>query len=142
MADPLSVTASLIAVVQLTSTVVSLCYDYRSGLKNAPREMKQLTDEVTSLQNVFESILKIVDEDGMEHEHLSTLKLLTKSDGILQSCEIEMKNLGTELKPAKGIKAIGKSLKWPYARGETERRVTRLERLLGSLALALATDQT
>jgi hypothetical protein len=142
MADPLSITASIIAVIQATSKVVSLCYDYRSGLKNAPSEMKQLTDEITSLRDILESILKLVDEGGTEYTYLPTLKILTQSDGVLPKCKAEMTLLETDLKPVTGIRAVARTLKWPYARGEVEKKVERLGRLKSSLTLALAIDHT
>lgn len=142
MADPLSMAASIIAVIQITGSVVSLCYDYRSGAQNASKEMKQLTDEVISLRDVLEAILKLVDEGSTENFHLSTLKLLTQTDGPLSKCKTEMKLLEAELKPAMGIRAVARTLKWPFARGEVERKVERLNRLKGSLTLALVTDHT
>jgi hypothetical protein len=51
MTDPFSVAASIIAVIQITGSLVSLCYDYRSGVNNAPKEMMQVTDEVFSLRD-------------------------------------------------------------------------------------------
>jgi hypothetical protein len=121
---------------------VSLCYDYRSGLKDRSKEVKQLTDEITSLRDVLESILKLVEEDGTEHTHLSTLKLLTKSDGILLSCKEEMTLLEKELQPVTGFRAAVRTLKWPYARADFEKKVNRLGQLKSSLTLALAADHT
>lgn len=63
MADPLSITAGIIAVLQVTSKVVSLCYDYRCGVKNGSNKMKQLIDEVASLRDVLESALRLADGD-------------------------------------------------------------------------------
>ena len=66
MADPLSVAASIIAVIQITSSVVSICYDYRSGTKHASKEMEQLTDEVISMRDVLERLLMLMDQDNPE----------------------------------------------------------------------------
>lgn len=142
MADPLSITASIITVLQVTSKVVSLCYDYRCGVKDAPTEMKQLTDEVTSLRDVLESVMRLADEDETKRIHLLTLKLLTKSDGILSSCKTEMFVLEKDLKPVTGIRAVTRNMKWPYTRGEVEKKVDRLTRLKAPLSLALAIDHT
>jgi hypothetical protein len=140
MADPLSITASIIAVIQVTSKVVSLCYDYRAGLKNAPKEIKQFTDEIVSFRDSLESILKLVEAEDEASTQLSTLKLFTKADGILLTCKSEMTELENDLKPATGIRGVARSLKWPYAKAETEKRVERLGWLKSSLTLALATD--
>ncbi|KAK5705823.1 hypothetical protein LTR17_021334 [Elasticomyces elasticus] len=140
MADPLSITASVIAVIQITSKVVSLCYDYRAGLKNGPKEIKQFTDEIVSFRDSLESISKLVEAEDEASTQLSTISLFTKADGILFTCQSEMTELENDLKPASGIRGVARSLKWPYARAQTEKRVERLGWLKSSLTLALATD--
>lgn len=140
MADPLSITASIIAVIQITGKVISLCYDYRASLKNAPKEIKQLTDEIVSLRDILEHVLKLVEAEDEASTQLSVLKVLTKADGLLLKCRTEMTALDNDLKPATGIRGAVRSLKWPFAKAETEKRVERLGWLKSSLTLALATD--
>ena len=50
--DPLSVTASIIAVIQISGTVISICYDYRNAVKDAAKEVARIIDEVKSLQDI------------------------------------------------------------------------------------------
>jgi len=78
----------------------------------------------------------------MENSHLSTLKLLTKPDGVLPDCKEEMSLLEKDLQPVSGIRAAVRTLRWPYARAEFEKKVSRLGQLKGSLTLALAADHT
>lgn len=54
MADPLSVGASIIAVLQLSPEVVS----YISTVKGAPAEWKRLKREIQGLENIFETCRK------------------------------------------------------------------------------------
>ena len=58
MVDPLSITACIIAVVQITGEVISICYGYRCGLKIVPKALQQLTDEIVSLRDVLERLMK------------------------------------------------------------------------------------
>jgi hypothetical protein len=53
--DPLSVTSTLIAVLQISSALISICYEYRQGTKNSSREIVQIPDELNSLKDVLES---------------------------------------------------------------------------------------
>lgn len=105
--------------------------------------MKQLTDEITSLRDILETILKLVD-DGASHPQLSTLQILTKKDGLLLKCKAEMEIVQSDLKPSPsgGLRAMARTLKWPYAKGDVEKKVEQLNRLKSSLTLALTTDQT
>ena len=52
MGDPLSVTASIIAVLQLTSEVIEFCLD----LANAPKAILSLKEEVESLQLLLKQL--------------------------------------------------------------------------------------
>lgn len=43
--DPLSVTTSIIAVIQVTNAVISVGCDYRSAVKNSPWELSRVIEE-------------------------------------------------------------------------------------------------
>jgi len=55
---------SVIAVLQLTATTISLCYDYRSRVKNAPKSLSRITDQLTSLRDVLESLVKLAESES------------------------------------------------------------------------------
>ncbi|KAF2218172.1 hypothetical protein BDZ85DRAFT_208628, partial [Elsinoe ampelina] len=61
MADPLSITASLIAVVQISGTIISFCYEYSQGIKDAPRDVKRILQEVRSTRDTSERVLSMID---------------------------------------------------------------------------------
>ena len=144
--DPLSVTASIIAVLQLTGTVVSLCYDFRSRIKNAPRDLKRIISEVISLRDVLERLVRLADSaetaGSNESTQLSTLKLLNKPDGLLVKCQAELTALEKKLKPAIGVKAVSKLLSWPLKERDVEKTLACIGRLKATLSLALTADQT
>src|SRR5271155_3010464 len=52
--DPLSITASIIGVIQLTSAVISAAYNYRNGVKNAPEDAVKIIDDLTGLSQILE----------------------------------------------------------------------------------------
>lgn len=54
--DSLSVTASIIAVIDVTQKVISLCNDYRAAVKEASWELSRIIEEVGSLQNVLRNL--------------------------------------------------------------------------------------
>lgn len=59
--DGLSALASLIAVAQISGSIVSLCYEYRNGLQTSSKDMKRLVTEVKSLRDVLETLISLVD---------------------------------------------------------------------------------
>jgi hypothetical protein len=120
--DPFSITGTLIAVVQITSTVISICYDYRSSLKSASREIIQITDGLNSLKDVLESLLRVVERtqssDNNDASRLATFELLIKKGGPLMTCQEELERLKGKLEPETGWRKVRKALVWPLKEGE------------------------
>ncbi|TVY84720.1 putative ankyrin repeat protein [Lachnellula suecica] len=141
--DPLSVTGTLIAVIQISSTVVSICYEYRQGAKNASREIVQISDELSSLRDVLEALLKLVErfEFSTSPARLATFELLVKPDGPLLTCQRELERLKKQLDPGVGWRAVRKALVWPLKEGEMKKALGALERLKSTMQLALSADQ-
>lgn len=143
MADPLSTLASLIAIVQLSSKIVSVCYEYRSTAKKASKQQKQLTDEVKSLRDALEGLISLADrEDSSGAACLPMLDALSRENGPFEEVKWELQSLEAKLLPASGWKAVSNVLKWPLAEPEVTKSLARLNRLKTAVLLALTTDQT
>ena len=144
--DPLSVTASIIAVIQLAQKVLSICYDFRRWIKSVPKELQQITSEVISLRDVLECLMKLADSvetaGSNGSSQLSSLKLLVAPDGSLSKCLAELAALERKLTPIVGMKAIGKALDWTLKEGEVKDTLDRIGRIKATLNLALTADQT
>lgn len=135
--------ASIIAVLQITGTTISLCYDYRTRVKNAPKTLSNMTDQLVSLRSVLERLVKLAEtEDASGSPRLSTSGLLIGPDGILEKCKAELTVLNARLQPSTGWKAVGNSLIWPLKEGEMKKALDDLEKMKATLQLALTADQT
>lgn len=171
MADPLSVTASFIALLQLTQAVISVCHDYKSAVCKGPTQLTQVLDEIKGLRLILEDLESIANEaedqaapvegpsesdsqnaaistNDFSHTHDAVFKLLAASGGPLQRCQRELAELETRLLPPKWSGPAGSKRRaaiqvmgWPMKEKETTKRVETLSRLRGILELALATDQ-
>lgn len=64
--EPLSVTASIIAVIQISGAVISICYEYRSAVKGALKAATRITKEVKGLQDVLERLLRLAEVEIAE----------------------------------------------------------------------------
>jgi len=137
--DPLSITGTLIAVVQITTSVISICYDYRSGVASASRDVVQITESLNSLKEVLESLLRLI--ETTKAGELSTVELLARDGGTLQSCQAELERLRGKLEPEKGWRKLRNSLVWPLKEGEMRRALEALERWKSTMQLALSADQ-
>ncbi len=136
--------SSIITVVQITGTLVSICYDYQSGTRHYPKDIVKITHELKSLRNVLERLADIansqVDSASMV---LPTLDSLNHPGGPLEICKVELAKLELKLTPAEGrLKQVGQVLAWPLKEKDVQKTLNALARQRGLFQLALTADQT
>ena len=138
--DPLSITAAVIAVVQLSGAVISVCYEYR---KDGAKEAVRITEELKSLQDVLERLLKLAElEVARGSSRLQTLQPLLEPDGALLHCRDDLSILQQRLAPEAGMKMLMRKLKWPLTEKEVKKAIENVARTRETISLALITDQT
>ena len=144
MAEPLSLVASLIAVVQISGSVISCCYEYRKGVKNAPKNLLMVTSEVAGLRNVVERLITLMDDKKMaNYTYLSTLAEIVTADGPLEYCRHNLESLQIELElPVNECKALGRRLTWPLQERDITKTLASIYRLKSLLETALLVDNT
>ena len=140
--DPLSVTASAIAILQVSGTIISICYDYRSRVKNAAKEASRIINELNGLRHVTDSLFVFL-EDESERKLLrgSALNKLAQEDGPLARCIVELKALEEKLKPKEGWSATKAAILWPLKESDVKKVLQDIDSTKSTLQLALATDQ-
>ena len=150
--DPLSVTASIIAVLQATSTVISICYDFRAAIKNAPRVLTSILDEAKDLRSVLETLETLVHKaNGPETwtlQHRPVFELICKPDeGPLAACLEELTKLESLLaisqqgaRPVSIRRAFLSSLGWTLKESDAKLCLRRIERCKSTLNLAITAD--
>ena len=141
--DPLSVTASIIAVIQISGSVVSICYSYRNAVKGAAEEAAKITDEVKSLQDILDRLLKIAEREvARGSTRLQALQALAEPDGALSQSQAELSALQIKLEPAQKARMVWQAIKWPLTEGSVKKAIEGISRLKATLTLAMVTDQT
>jgi hypothetical protein len=120
--DGLSAAASVIAVIQISAQVFTLCNDYFLVVKDARKDIQRLRDEVSSLHDVLENIAEMAEFPAAAK--LSTLNILIKPDGPMELCRRELERLKAKLDPGHGqgkMKRFGlRALKWPFSSNDVE----------------------
>ena len=141
--DPLAIVGSIIAVVQLTGAVISICYDFRKGTQRASKEQKKITNELTALRNVLEQLIEIIENEGSGRgSQLSTFRLLNEPGGPLAQCQVELTSLKAKLERQTHQSAAIRVLKWPLKEAGTRRSHETISRMKETLLLVLTADQT
>jgi Fungal N-terminal domain of STAND proteins len=100
--DPLSITASVITLLQAANSVISVCYDYSAAIRNAPWGLQSLTEEVKSLRNVLEALEQLAEKSESPgpaaDSRLPMLTLLCEPNvGLLATCLTELETLEKKL---------------------------------------------
>lgn len=139
MVEPLGLVGSLIAIIQISSKVVAICFEYRRSVMNAPREISQILDEVASIRNIVERLVKIADDDEQAMA-LPSLSSTNQPDAPLARCLFELTSLKSRLKPEKGLRAKGRALIWPFKEAEVYKSLDTIRRIKGTLQLAISAD--
>jgi hypothetical protein len=151
--DPLSVAAGIIAVLQATNTVISVCYDFRAAVKEAPWSLTRILDEIKDLRNVLETLERLVDRlDYIESKYIENrpalLMLHNSQDSPLASCLRELGCLQNKIdsscrtgQPGSRIRAFTKALKWQLQDHDATLCLGRIERCKTTLKLAMTADE-
>lgn len=141
MVEAVGLAASIIAIVELTAKVGKLCYEYGNAVKDAPKDIRRLQNQLKGLGVTLVGAQKLI--QGPNGSVLATSETLLES---LDDCGEELENLRARLddgKPSKTMRRLGmRSLKWPFQRKEVDTIITHLERYGSSIHSALQVDQT
>jgi hypothetical protein len=135
--------ASIIAVIDLSAKIVSLCFQYFSDVKNAKSDVKRLQGELKRLTTTLQGAQRLLESPN--GERLQTSQGL--SDG-LNGCFSQLSQLRLRLEkklnPGPARKAMRKfglrALKWPFESKEIDSIINNLERYRDTLSAGLTVD--
>jgi hypothetical protein len=139
--DALSSAASIMAVIQLTGSLVKLCGGYIQEVKDARDEIITLQQAMTGLQGSLQDLLKL-----LRSHNAIALPTSSRLAANVTDCLSSLQDLEAKLDPGKGQKLMRKiglrALKWPLKRAEVEGAIQVLEQYKTSFLLSLQVDQT
>jgi ankyrin repeat domain-containing protein 50 len=147
--DPLSITASLIAVLQISGSVTSTLYEYRAGVKSASGDAARIISELNGLRGVLEGLLQAVEKEDASSgggSRLATFQALAQPNGELELCKTDLEAVsvklgGDGLASSSGWKRVRRALEWPFKEKDVEKLWGSVQRAKTTMHLALATDQ-
>jgi len=134
MSDPLSITASIIAVLQLTATATQYLKDVKGGLEDRVR----MRDEIRSTICLLE-MLKDRAEDVEEGELSYWMGRLDVS-GPLAQLKKALEKLVFKLAPAGRLRKATRGLTWPFDKKEVDELLSMIERQKTFFVLALQNE--
>ena len=134
--DPLIVSASLIAVLQLSGTVIS----YLSDVKDGPKELQRIQLELSSTHNVLFMLQDQADHSEEDDPFSSTLRSLNGPSGPFQQFHDALERLASRLAPLEGWRKLKKAFKWSFEKEEIHDILKTIERQKTYFSLARQND--
>jgi phosphohistidine phosphatase SixA len=131
--EPLSVTASIIAVLQLSAKTLG----YLINVKNAPKDRTQCATEVS---NLFGLLLKLKDQveqgDPMQPWYTEAHALAVKN-GPLDQVKQALETLQTKMTDGGRLRKVREALKWKFEKEEIASILNQIERLKSLVEIVL-----
>jgi hypothetical protein len=146
--DPLSITASVFAIIQIADRVISVCKDYVTTVKDAPSDLRTIMIEVGSVKCVLE-VLKLLISEGSGDDHSIVLLKLGSSDGPLEGCKRAFTALEKLFPSPADYPANGKrrkvaaslaNLAWPFKKDKARSLLEDIGRHKDTISLGLTTE--
>lgn len=140
--DPLSITASIIAVLSVVGKILSTFHEYSCAVKNAPKVLSKISERIKSLEDVLITLKplasKLEDTDLAAQTQLAALNaplaLCLKQLKALEQ-KLALRSLDGQLVPK--WKALILALRWKLKEKDTEKTLAIIQRFLN---LALSVD--
>jgi hypothetical protein len=134
--DPVSFTASIIAILQLTSTVVGYLHD----VKDAPKDRARCATEASNLFNLLNNLKYRLEEANVTQPWYAAVRALAVKDGPLYQYKSALEQLRPNVSLDSGIRKVGNALLWNFKKQEVNAVLSRMERLKTLIQIALEMD--
>ena len=134
--DPLSISASLTALLQLSSTVIRYLSDVRGG----PKELKTVRLELCSILSLLSILQEQAEQANDADPWSSNYMSLNVPNGPIHQFRSALEQLHIKLAPVEGWKKLGKAFIWPFEREEILRILSVIERQKMLFALVRQSD--
>ncbi|KAH7381270.1 ankyrin repeat domain-containing protein [Phaeosphaeria sp. MPI-PUGE-AT-0046c] len=133
--DPLSLTASIIAILQFTTKLGEGLRD----AQDASKDCSHFTAEMSNLSNLLVTLLSRIDEESQDPWNVQVQELGGR-DGVIYQYRVALEQLKDKITIGHGVRKITKTLLWKYVKNDAEYLLTRIERLKSHVRIALEMD--
>ncbi|KAF1811510.1 hypothetical protein P152DRAFT_58387 [Eremomyces bilateralis CBS 781.70] len=134
--DPLSVTAGVIAILQLTGKVIQ----YLNDVRDAPKECQQCTIEASNLQSLLMSLRYLLEQGHTNDPWFTAVRALTVANGPLDQYKQTLEQLCSRVEIQNTTKMVKRQVLWKFIKAEVASILSRLERLKSLVSISLEMD--
>lgn len=134
--EPLSVTASIIAVLQLSAKVLL----YISDVRNAPTERSHCEAEVSNLSALLRALRDHVQTADSSQPWYTNVEKLAAPNGPFDQFKQALEALQNIITDGGRLKKVGEALVWKFKKEEITGILQQIERLKSLVEIALQND--
>lgn len=134
--DPLSVTASIIGILQLSTKV----FGYLNDVKDASKDRAKCTIELSNLNSLLVSLRFRLEEGSSNEPWYTAVRDLGVGNGPLDQFKQALEELQTKMTGGGRLKKLGSALAWKFSKEEVASILARMERLKTLVHIALQMD--
>lgn len=139
--EGLGAASSVIAVVDISIKVVTICSQYYKAVASARDDIQRLQNQLCGLQTTLNRAREVI--ESPENDSLSASPEFSSQ---LDGCWATLNELLSKLEPDETQSVMRKfglrALKWPFSRKEMERTMSALEQYQRRMMDSLQIDQT
>ncbi|KAK3312862.1 hypothetical protein B0H66DRAFT_569022 [Apodospora peruviana] len=154
MADPLSLTASIIAVVEVAGRIASICKQFIEGVEDCPKDLRMILIETSSTKAIFDNLAFLHEHDPQSALFLAKLDgangpvagcraTITELEKLLPSEYLVESNNGGSKKAMTTRKKVSDALTvlaWPLKQTKAKDLLVRLGQYKTTINTALSVD--
>ena len=137
--DPIGLVETLVAIVQVSGKLTTLCLDYTSQVKDAPEDINRLLAEVRSLSAILQRLIDVAETDA-SMVSLPSLQRVESKGGILAICLADLTDLAGLLKKAASNSSKRQALLWSLKQEDVAKTIQKISQAKSTIQLALAKD--
>ena len=134
--DPLSLSASIVAVLQITGKLLS----YLNDVRNTTKDQAQLAVEASNVYGLLASLRFRVEQSNAHDPWFSAVHNLGTENGPLDQAKEALERLVSKAEPCQGIQRLGKQLMWKFEKSEMRDILNKIERIKALVNIALTDD--
>jgi hypothetical protein len=134
--DPLSVTASIIAVLQLSAKVLG----YLNDVKDASKDRAKCAVEASNVHSLLINLRFRLEEGNADAPWYTAVRALGVENGPLDQFKQALEALQTQMTDGGRLRQTGKALVWKFKKEEIAGILVRIEHLKTLVGIALQMD--
>lgn len=147
--DPLSISASVAGLVTLAGSVFSLAAKYIKDVREAPKEAKDLLDEVKQFSVLLHQlslvareleITTMAGEEALQDSPNLQWHYVYDCQTILNRVQIGLRQATDDLKCSSTFTKIRSRLKWPFSSDDTKEMIQTIQRHKQTINVALSAN--